>query len=178
MADIFGVIADATRRELLQVLLERSTGSESPHRDLSVGELVERLGLSQPTVSKHLKVLREAGLVAVREVGQHRYYRLESSPLEVVEDWLMPFLGTDFTTDAAASARTPGAAAFAAWSGAPLPAPLRRAGETLQHPADAGAAVGRAVADATHGARHRFEEASGNLERRVIEPIKKKLTKD
>lgn len=177
MADIFGVIADATRRELLQVLLERASAGDSPTGDISVGELVERLGLSQPTVSKHLKVLREAGLVAVREVGQHRYYRLEASPLETVEDWLMPFLASDYATDAAAPDRALGAGAFAAWSGAPLPESLRRAGETLQHPGDAGAAVGRAVADATHGARHRFEEASGNFER-VFDPIKKKLKKE
>lgn len=177
MADIFGVIADATRRELLHVLLERYTAEEAPGGDISVGELVETLGLSQPTVSKHLKVLRDAGLVAVREVGQHRYYRLESAPLEAIEDWLIPFLSADYDADASADARH-GAAAFAAWSGAPIPAPLRRAGETLQHPAEAGAAMGRAVADATHGARHRIEEASENLERRVIEPIKKKLKKD
>jgi ArsR family transcriptional regulator len=177
MADIFGVIADATRRELLHVLLERYTATENPGGDISVGELVETLGLSQPTVSKHLKVLRDAGLVAVREVGQHRYYRLESTPLETVEDWLLPFLGADYAADASADA-TNGTAAFAAWSGAPLPAPLRRAGETLQHPAEAGTAMGRAVADATHATRHRFEEASENLERRVLDPIKKKLKKD
>jgi ArsR family transcriptional regulator len=178
MADIFGVIADATRRELLQVLLERFTATDSPNGDISVGELVEKLGLSQPTVSKHLKVLRDAGLVAVREVGQHRYYRLESSPLDVVEDWLIPFLGSDYGTDAAGLVREPATGAFAAWSGAPLPEPIRRAGETLQHPGEAGTAVGRAVADATHSARHRIEEASENIERRVFDPIKKKLKKD
>lgn len=178
MADIFGVIADATRRELLQVLLERVSASDSPTGDISVGELVEKLGLSQPTVSKHLKVLRESGLVVVREVGQHRYYRLESQPLESVEDWLMPFMAVAYGTDAPESSRSLGAGAFAAWSGAPLPEPLRRAGETLQHPGEAGANLGRAVADATHGVRHRFEEASENVERRVIEPIKKKLKKD
>src|SRR5690554_1312417 len=144
MADIFGVIADATRRELLQVLLERYSAAESPTGDISVGELVEKLGLSQPTVSKHLKVLRDAGLVAVREVGQHRYYRLEAAPLEVVEDWLLPFLGA--FTDAAAVVPEAGQGAFIAWSGAPLPAPFRRAGESLQHPGEAGTAVGRAVA--------------------------------
>jgi ArsR family transcriptional regulator len=72
MADIFDVVADATRREMLQILLEnqlRGTG------ELSVSELVARTGLTQPTVSKQLKVLREAGLVIVREEGQHRLYR-------------------------------------------------------------------------------------------------------
>lgn len=97
MADIFDVIADATRRDILQILLDRyESDSTASHGGTSVTEIVTALGLSQPTVSKHLKVLREAGLVAVREEGQHRYYRLESSPLETVEDWLIPFLSVDF----------------------------------------------------------------------------------
>ena len=97
MADIFDVIADATRRDILQILLDRyESDSTVSHGGTSVSEIVTALGLSQPTVSKHLKVLREAGLVAVREEGQHRYYRLESSPLETVEDWLIPFLSVDF----------------------------------------------------------------------------------
>jgi ArsR family transcriptional regulator len=90
MADIFDVVADATRREMLQILLEnqlRGTG------ELSVSELVARTGLTQPTVSKQLKVLREAGLVIVREEGQHRLYRLDATPLEELEDWAIPFLG-------------------------------------------------------------------------------------
>jgi ArsR family transcriptional regulator len=97
MADIFDVIADATRRDILQTLLDRyESDSTISHGGTSVSEIVTALGLSQPTVSKHLKVLREAGLVVVREEGQHRYYRLEYSPLETVEDWLIPFLSVDF----------------------------------------------------------------------------------
>lgn len=97
MADIFDVIADATRRDILQILLDRyESDSTRSHGGTSVSEIVTALGLSQPTVSKHLKVLREAGLVVVREEGQHRYYRLEYSPLETVEDWLIPFLSVDF----------------------------------------------------------------------------------
>ena len=92
MADIFDVIADPTRRDLLQVLLERYVAADSETGEISVGDLVERLGLSQPTVSKHLKVLRDAGLVSVREDGQHRFYSLESEPLGTVDDWLVPFL--------------------------------------------------------------------------------------
>ncbi|MDQ1578812.1 MAG: ArsR family transcriptional regulator, arsenate/arsenite/antimonite-responsive transcriptional, partial [Microbacteriaceae bacterium] len=74
MADIFDVIADPTRRDLLQVLLERYTASEvdadvAGAGEISVGEIVEKMGLSQPTVSKHLKVLRDHGLVHVREEG-------------------------------------------------------------------------------------------------------------
>jgi DNA-binding transcriptional ArsR family regulator len=104
MADIFSVIADPTRRQLLSLLLERyvSTDAVSPSGaadgEFSVSELVSQLELSQPTVSKHLKVLRDAGLVVVREEGQHRYYKIDVSPLEDVEDWLIPFLSADFDT--------------------------------------------------------------------------------
>jgi ArsR family transcriptional regulator, arsenate/arsenite/antimonite-responsive transcriptional repressor len=96
MADIFAVIADGTRRDILTILLDRHTGREGSSREISVSDIVAHLELSQPTVSKHLKVLREAGLVTVREEGQHRYYALEYAPLEVVEDWLIPFLSADF----------------------------------------------------------------------------------
>ena len=90
MADIFDVIADGTRRDILQLLLDRATAGE--HAGTSVSHIVSRLGISQPTVSTHLKVLRDAGLVSVREEGQHRYYSLSSAPLEAVDDWLVPFL--------------------------------------------------------------------------------------
>ncbi|MCR2812510.1 helix-turn-helix transcriptional regulator [Microbacterium sp. zg.Y1084] len=90
MADIFDVIADGTRREILQLLLARTSGGE--HGGTSVSRIVADLGVSQPTVSKHLKVLREAGLVSVREEGQHRYYSLSTAPLDIVDDWLMPFM--------------------------------------------------------------------------------------
>ena len=95
MADIFGVVADSTRRDILRILLERYNQSSASQGELSVSDIVSSLGLSQPTVSKHLKVLREAGLVAVREEGQHRYYHLDYAPLEEIEDWLIPFLSID-----------------------------------------------------------------------------------
>lgn len=95
MPDIFGVIADQTRRDILQTLLER-------HRtdtEMSVSEIVAQLEISQPTVSKHLKVLREAELVTVREDGQHRLYALNAEPLEMVEDFVIPFLTAGFDTE-------------------------------------------------------------------------------
>lgn len=95
MADIFDVIADPTRRDILKVLLDRNSDDSHSVGEISVSEIVARLELSQPTVSKHLKVLREASLVAVREEGQHRYYRLDPSPLEAVEDWVIPFTASD-----------------------------------------------------------------------------------
>ncbi len=79
MTDIFAVIADHTRRDILR---ELRAG------DKAVGELVEALDASQPTVSKHLKVLRDAGLVTTRAQGQKRYYALRLEPLAEVGGWL------------------------------------------------------------------------------------------
>jgi DNA-binding transcriptional ArsR family regulator len=80
--DVFAVIAERTRRDILESL--RSEGK-------SVGQLVGELQVSQPTVSKHLKVLREAGLVSMRAQGQKRFYSLEPTPLLTVQDWLEAF---------------------------------------------------------------------------------------
>lgn len=152
MADIFDVVADSTRRSLLTVLLQQYVASDSPSGELSVSEIVEKLGLSQPTVSKHLKVLRDHGLVSVREEGQHRYYRLDSSPLEEVEDWLIPFLSADFHDDFDEDILA-STGAFSAWSGA-----------------DAGDNFGRQVAERTHQARsalHDVTAAAKQLPRSV-----------
>lgn len=102
MADIFSVIADATRRELLQHLLDATLSPDNKEGELAVSELVDRMDATQPTVSKHLKVLRDIGLVQVREEGQHRYYRLDPTPLEDVEDWMIPFLSVEFDEEAGA----------------------------------------------------------------------------
>ena len=95
MADIFSVIADPTRRDILLILLDRYQSEQ----EISVSEIVTQLDTSQPTVSKHLKVLREAELVSVREDGQHRFYTLNPEPLELVEDFVIPFLSADFDTE-------------------------------------------------------------------------------
>ena len=78
----FEILAEPARRQILDLLRER----ERP-----VGELVERLSLSQPGVSKHLRVLRDAGLVRVRAEGQRRWYGLRAEPLADVERWLAPY---------------------------------------------------------------------------------------
>jgi len=78
----FEILAEPARRQILDLLRER----ERP-----VGELVERLSLSQPGVSKHLRVLRDAGLVSVRAEGQRRWYGLRPEPLADVERWLAPY---------------------------------------------------------------------------------------
>jgi DNA-binding transcriptional ArsR family regulator len=95
MADIFEVIADPTRRRILEVLFAAQVaGSE-----LQVNDLVKQTKLGQPAVSKHLKVLREANLVAAREDGQKRFYSVTPEPLEDVEDWLINFLSLDFDAE-------------------------------------------------------------------------------
>ena len=111
MADIFDVIADGTRRDILQVLLDRSALGE---HGTSVSHIVHELGVSQPTVSKHLKVLREAELVSVREEGQHRYYSLSPAPLDAVDDWLVPFLLGDEDDESEFATTLPDSAAHAA----------------------------------------------------------------
>ena len=78
----FAVLAEPTRREILDLLRD----GERP-----VGELVDRLGVSQPAVSKHLRVLRDAGLVEVRPEAQRRLYRLRTQPLSEIDEWLAPY---------------------------------------------------------------------------------------
>lgn len=82
MTGTFEVLAEAHRRRILDLLRE----GERP-----VGDLVTRLGASQPAVSKHLRVLREAGLVEVRTDAQRRLYRLRPAPLQEVAAWLEPY---------------------------------------------------------------------------------------
>ncbi len=162
MADIFDVIADSTRRDILAVLLERYVGEDSEAGEISVGDIVELLGLTQPTVSKHLKVLRDHGLVTVREDGQHRYYSLDASPLEDVEDWLVPFLSADFDADEL-DAAVDESAVFAAWSGA-----------------DVGDTIGRRIAEGSHQARSVIQDASGKIQdasENVVRHLPKRFTR-
>jgi DNA-binding transcriptional ArsR family regulator len=78
----FDVLAEPTRRRILDMVRDR---------ERSVGDLVESLSVSQPGVSKHLRVLREAGLVDVRHDAQRRLYRLRAEPLAEVDAWLAPY---------------------------------------------------------------------------------------
>ena len=82
MTTTFEVVAEPTRRRILDLLRERSR---------PVGELVELFGLSQPLISKHLRVLRDAGLVRVRQDAQRRWYELRAEPLVEVDAWLEPY---------------------------------------------------------------------------------------
>ena len=90
MADIFEAVADPTRRQLLESLLASNLAGGKG--EMTVTELVDLTKLGQPTVSKHLKTLREVGLVAVREEGQKRYYSVTPEPLEEIEDWMINFM--------------------------------------------------------------------------------------
>ncbi|MGP5724629.1 ArsR/SmtB family transcription factor [Arthrobacter rhombi] len=82
--DFFSVLADPTRRRILEALREEEN---------SVGDLVQLLEVSQPTVSKHLKVLREAGVLRMRADGQRRIYSVEPGALHRAASWLAAFPG-------------------------------------------------------------------------------------
>ena len=79
MISTFDALADPNRRHILDLLLERPR---------MVGELVDQIGISQPGVSKHLRILREAGLVTVRKEAQRRYYEIRTEPLQELDAWL------------------------------------------------------------------------------------------
>jgi ArsR family transcriptional regulator len=158
MADIFDVLADGTRRQILRRLLDG---------EAAVSDLVEVLGLTQPTVSKHLARLLEAGLVTVREDGRNRIYALRTAPLHDVDAWLSPFLG-------GSAAPTPGPAGddeasagptiFAAWAGT-----------------DAGDRVGRVAAEAAHNARSALDAAQEKLQgaqQRVVQRLPRRRRGD
>jgi len=82
MPSAWSALADPRRREMLALLLERPR---------AVGELVDRLELSQPSTSKHLRVLREAGLVRARTDAQRRVYAVDPGPLAELDVWLAPY---------------------------------------------------------------------------------------
>ncbi|MEO5839825.1 MAG: metalloregulator ArsR/SmtB family transcription factor [Acidimicrobiales bacterium] len=80
--DVFTVLVEPTRRRILD---------ELRRDECSVNELVRTLAVSQPAVSKHLKVLRDAGFVSVRAAAQQRIYSVDTRPFEALDDWLTPY---------------------------------------------------------------------------------------
>jgi DNA-binding transcriptional ArsR family regulator len=82
VSGVFDVLAEPCRREVLTLLLERAR---------PVGELAFLTGQSQPGISRHLRILREAGLVTVRQRAQQRWYEIQPGPLAEVDVWLTPF---------------------------------------------------------------------------------------
>lgn len=81
-SDAFNAVAEGSRRQLLEAIGDG---------EATVGDLVERLGLSQPQVSKHLGVLRAVGIVLVRTDGRHRWYRVNGPALKPIHDWVRSF---------------------------------------------------------------------------------------
>jgi DNA-binding transcriptional ArsR family regulator len=82
METSFAIVAEPNRRAILTLLLSS---------ERSVGEIEDELELSQPSISKHLRVLREAGFVESRIEAQQRFYRLRPEPLMEIDEWLAPF---------------------------------------------------------------------------------------
>ncbi|WP_411701442.1 ArsR/SmtB family transcription factor [Conyzicola sp.] len=143
MADTFDAIADSTRREILLILLERGGTGE-----IAAAELAELLGVTVPTATKHLGVLREQGYVSAREEGRARYFRLELAPFDALQAWLAPFVDDAFDVGPVSSATDVAheAAAFNAWAGT-----------------EVGANLGRALADRSNQARTAFHGASEKM---------------
>lgn len=107
---VFAVIAESTRRDILEALAQESK---------AVGQLVDELGVSQPTVSKHLRVLREAGVVTMRAQGQKRFYGINTEPLALVSTWLESLGAGTAAASAAVSAAAPQPGRKAAGAGMP-----------------------------------------------------------
>ena len=163
--DVFAVIAEATRRDILVSL---QSG------DKAVGELVEELAASQPTISKHLKVLREADLVSMRAQGQKRYYALNRKPLAGVASWLETFdVGRAASAAASPDAAPQEAATVPSPAGSPAPATASPAAASpaAEVPdafaAAAAAHAGSTADDATHAPGR---PASGQLSPAVVVP--------
>lgn len=155
MADIFDVLSDPTRRDLLSRLLAVRASSDG---EMSVGTLVEQTGLSQPTVSKHLKVLRDHGLVAVREEAQHRFYRIDAAPLAEAASWLAAFDARDAGgQDAGSASPLP---PIIAWSGAGAGEQLGRAAATTLHQAKQ---VLHSLQEATEQAKDRLADVTDKV---------------
>lgn len=87
-SDAFNAIAEPRRRRIIDALAARERTGSAP---CDVSELVESLGLPQPTVSKHLSVLRRVGIVSVVRHGRHRVYRLNAQELKPMHDWISTF---------------------------------------------------------------------------------------
>lgn len=84
-SDVFNAVAEPQRRDIIGLLVRG---------ERSVNEIAEALRIKQPQTSKHLRVLKEVGLVSVREVGQQRMYRLNGPALKPIYDWVSPFAQT------------------------------------------------------------------------------------
>jgi len=152
MADNFDAIADSTRRDILHVLLIRGGTGE-----ISAADLAEQVGVTTPTVTRHLGVLRELGFVSARDEGRSKFFRLELAPFDELQDWLAPFVGEAFDTGTGAS--DDDTAVFSAWAGA-----------------DVGSTIGRAIADRSHQARTAFQGASEKVANALPDAVTKRFS--
>ncbi|CAB4567278.1 unannotated protein [freshwater metagenome] len=180
MADIFEVIADPTRRQILEALLAAQAGGG----ELQVNDLVKKTKLGQPAVSKHLKILRDANLVAAREDGQKRFYTVTPEPLEEIEDWVIDFLSLGFDAegeedlsgvlgDAGAKLGT-WLTERASWLTAQVQAKVKELDLDVD-PKDLGRQLGRRLADAkvqTEQSAREFEK----LARQTLDEVVKDVT--
>lgn len=183
MADIFEAIADPARRQLMEVLLNEQLTDGSG--ELTVAELVEQTGLTQPVVLKHLKVLREVELVAARESGKQLHYSITPDPLEEIEDWMVNFLSLGFDSDAD-EVEFPQQLGFAGerlgywlteraeWLAGQIRGKVAEAGVNVD-PAELGRQLGRRLADAKLGATQsaaEFEKAARDRIEEMVDELK------
>ena len=184
MADIFEAVADPTRRKIMDLLLAAQVAGN----ELTVSELVQQTGLGQPTVSKHLKTLREAGLVSAREDGQKRFYSVTPDPLEEIEDWMINFLSLGFDAEAEDDlARNLGDAGEklghwiterAGWLSSQLQVRLQEA-DLDADPKDLGKRLGRKLADVKVEAEKSakdFEKVARQKMEEVVDEVKSEAT--
>ncbi|MEN9606853.1 MAG: hypothetical protein RL605_681 [Actinomycetota bacterium] len=168
MSDIFSAIADPTRRQILDALAERD--------HLSVGELVALTGLGQPAVSKHLKTLRDAGLVSVKTVGQNRLYALDALALKPVAAWVLKHAAAKAEAEAAERADDVAEkigswlANGAEWLGDKVAEQVK-----ARDVNDLGRELGRKLADARAGADKSVEAKTGRDIDEIIAEVKKRL---
>jgi ArsR family transcriptional regulator len=152
MADNFDAIADSTKREILQILLERGGTGE-----IAAADLAELLGVTTPTATKHLGVLRELGFVSAREEGRVRYFHLELAPFDALQAWLAPFVGDAEYSDPEASEVE--ATVFNAWAGT-----------------DVGTNLGRALAERSHQARTVLQGATEKVTHALPDAVTRRFT--
>lgn len=184
MADIFEAVADPTRRKIMELLLAAQVAGG----ELTVNDLVKQTKLGQPAVSKHLKTLRDAGLVAAREDGQKRFYSVTPDPLEEIEDWLINFLSLDFEAEEeeglAASLGDAGAklgtwlTERAGWLSEQVKAKITELDLNVD-PKDLGRQLGRKLADAkveTEKSARDFEKIARQKLDEVVEDVRAEAT--
>ena len=168
MSDIFNAIADPTRRQILDALADKD--------DLSVGELVAITKQGQPAVSKHLKTLRDAGLVTVKTVGQNRRYSLDATALKPVAAWVLKHAAAKVEAEAAERAEDVAEkigswlAAGADWIGDKVAEQTK-----VRDAKDLGREFGRKLAEARAEADKAIKSKTGKDVDAIIDDVKKRV---